>query len=190
MLFFCIAADSRLLSRKKKGEKKEQQRSMNRKHRQVQPTELHHRQLQAIQQRKLSKNSLKNNLAHICTMSVSSSEFTPVQLVSNRCSVLPLRPSRYGSRATLRRRQAKAVQNGSNQTGVADSKTCNQTFLCHFSLLFVSPSKLRGSPPHPPFLSSLNILIRRMASWSLSTWTLSFSFLSSSLAALCFLFSF
>lgn len=56
---------------------------MNRKHQQVQPAELHHRQLQTVQQRKLSKKP-KNNPAHICNMSASScSEFILVQLVSS-----------------------------------------------------------------------------------------------------------
>lgn len=83
---FSVTADIRLSSGKKKKEKKEQQRSMNRKHQQAQPAELHHRQLQTVQQRMLSKKP-KNNPAHICNTSVSScSEFILVQLVSSSCT--------------------------------------------------------------------------------------------------------
>lgn len=59
---------------------------MNRKHQQVQPTELHHRQLQTIQQRKLSKNKKKKKkkkqAAHVCNTSASQhSGLVLVQLV-------------------------------------------------------------------------------------------------------------
>lgn len=66
---------------KKKKKKKEQQRSMNRKHQQVQPTELHHRQLQTIQQRKLSKKKKSKHtyVTRLCPQTQSSFCFSSSQ---------------------------------------------------------------------------------------------------------------
>lgn len=65
---------------------------------------------------------------------------------------------------------------------VTQDETCN-----HWRVTFL-PIWVAVKYFTSPFLSLPNILIQWIGSWPLSTWTLSFSFLSSSLAALCFLF--